>query len=57
MSSNQDATRPIARTSTRSRFRWLAGSAVIALVASTLGGCFIETGRYHRPHHRVVYYR
>jgi hypothetical protein len=54
--SNPDATQPITRPSTRSRFPWLAGSAVVVLVASLLTGCFIETGRYHH-HHRVIVVR
>lgn len=55
--SNEDATQSIARPSTRSAFHWIAGSAAVVLIASILSGCFIETGRYHRPHHRVIVVR
>jgi len=55
--SNQDATQPVARASTRSRFAWIARSAVVVLATSLLTSCFIETGRYHHPRHRVIVVR
>lgn len=55
--SHEDVTQPVARPSTHSRFHWIAGSAVVVLIASILTGCFIETGRYHRPYHRVIVVR
>jgi len=55
--SNQDATQPIARSSTRSRFAWIARSAAVVLATSLLTSCFIETGRYHHPRHHVIFVR
>jgi hypothetical protein len=55
--SNEDVTQPIAKPSTRSWFPWIAGSAAVVLIASILTGCIVETGRYHRPYHRVIVVR
>lgn len=53
----QDETQPITRSSTRSRFAWIARSAVVVLAASLLSSCFIETGGYHHRRHRVIVVR
>ena len=53
----QDANQPVAKASTRSRFAWIARSAVVVLATSLLTSCFIETGRYHHPRHRVIVVR
>ena len=55
--SNQDVevTQPIVtRPATRSWLQWIAGSAVVVLLAGILTGCYVETGRYHRPHRVIV---
>ncbi len=55
--SNEGVTQPITRPSTRSWLPWITGSAAVVLIASVLTGCFVETGRYHRPYHRVIVVR
>ena len=34
--------------------KMLALSALIAVAAGALTGCYVETGRWHRPHYVVI---
>jgi len=53
--SNEEITQPIVvKPATHSWFSWIAGSAVVVLLAGILTGCYVETGRYHRPHRVIV---
>jgi hypothetical protein len=50
----QPLVQPVAKPSTQSWLSWIAGSAVVVLLAGILTGCYVETGRYHRPHRVIV---
>jgi hypothetical protein len=53
--SNEEATQPLVVTpSKHSWIQWIAGSAAVVLLAGILTGCYVETGRYHRPHRVIV---
>ena len=54
---SNETTQPVAKPSTHSWLHWIAGSTAAVLIAGALGGCLVETGRYHHPHHRVIVVR
>lgn len=53
-----EITQPLRPKTRHPLIRWIAGSALVALAAGFLTGCFVETVRPHGyHHHRVVIWR